>query len=90
MHRKGRDEPDERRVELAVGEVRAGAHARAGAVAVVRGAGAFAQLEVALGDEAVGHFEVVFVVVGCPGVLDIQIVSKREDRGGDVGWKGGE
>ena len=47
----------------------AGAHARAGAVGVVRGAGAVGDVEVALGEEEVRVVEVGGVVVGGVGVL---------------------
>lgn len=70
-HAEGRDQPDERGVEFAVGEVRAGAHARAGAVGVVRGSAAVGGREVALRLEEVGVFEVGGVVVGGVGVLGL-------------------
>lgn len=87
VHREGHDEPHVRRVQLAVGQVRAGAHARAGAVAVVGGAGAFAQVEVAFGEELEGVLEVVFVVVGGPGVLHFisHLCSKSCWGGGERG-----
>lgn len=69
MHSESSDEADVRRVELAVREMRTGTHARAGAVAVVRSSRAIAKIEVAFGEELGGDFEVVFVVVGGPGIL---------------------
>ena len=62
------NQTDEGGVELAIGEVRADAHARAGAVGVVRGA-AVRGGEVAGGEEGVGVGEVGGVVVGGVGVL---------------------
>lgn len=64
-----RDQTDEGRVQLAIREVRAGAHAGPGAIRVVRGARAFGVVEVALDREGVGVFEVRGVEVGGPGVL---------------------
>lgn len=55
--------------------MRAGAHARPGAVAVVRCAGAVGHVEVALGEEGIGVFEVRGVVVGGPSVLQRGLVS---------------
>lgn len=65
---KRADETDECGVEFAVGEMRACAHAAAGAIGVVRGAAAFGVREVALWVEDGGGFEVGGVVVCCPGV----------------------
>lgn len=62
------NQTDEGGVELAVSEVRADAHARAGAVGVVRGA-AVRGGEVAGGEEGVRVGEVGGVVVGGVGVL---------------------
>lgn len=69
VHGERHDEPDIRRVELAVGQMRASTHPRAGAVAVVRRARCFTQVEIALRDELEGVFEVFVVVVGRPCVL---------------------
>ncbi len=65
---KGGDDANVGGEELAVGEVRAGAHARAGAVGVVRRAD-LVVVEEALDDELVRHLEAVVIVVGCVGIL---------------------
>lgn len=62
------DDADVGGEELAVGEVRAGAHARAGAVGVVRRAD-LVLVEEALDDELVRHLEAVVVVIRRVGVL---------------------
>lgn len=78
VHRERHDQADVCGVQFAVGEVRAGAHAGARAVAVVWGAGAFAEVEVAFGEELVGVLEVGFVVVGGPGVLSFVSIEYVE------------
>ena len=65
---EGGDDADVGGEELAVGEVRAGAHARAGAVGVVRRAD-LVVVEEALDDELVRHLEAVVVVIRRVGVL---------------------
>lgn len=65
---EGGDDADVGRVQLAVGEVRARAHARARAVGVVRRAD-LGVVEEALDDELVRHLEAVLVVVGSVGIL---------------------
>lgn len=72
MHGECHDQTDVRRVEFTVGQVRAGTHPRASAVAVVRSSRAFSQVQVALRDKLGGHLEMVFVVVGCPSVLIVE------------------
>lgn len=78
VHRERHDQADVCGVQFAVGELRAGAHAGARAVAVVWGAGAFAEVEVALGEELLGVLEVGFVVVGGPGVLSFVSIEYVE------------
>ena len=73
-------------------------HAGAGAVAVMRRSRAFGIVEIALGEEGVGVFEVRGVIVGCPCVLCFLLAcpwsgsSMRRhtyhvERG--AGWDGG-
>ena len=78
VHGERHDEPDVRRVELAVGQMRAGAHARAGAVAIVRRARRFTQVQITLRNELEGVFEVLAVVVGRPCVLLGQLVCDTQ------------
>lgn len=63
------DQPQERRVQLAVGQVRARAHPTARAVREVRRAAAVGDVEVAVRVEGRGVGEVGGVVVGGPRVL---------------------
>lgn len=63
------DQPHKRGEEFAVREMGASAHAGTGTVGVVRGAGAFGVVQVAVDGEGVGVFEVGIVKVGGPGVL---------------------
>ncbi len=68
------DQADEGRVQLSIRQVRTDAHARAGAVAVVRCSCALGIVEIALWEEGVGVFEVRCVVVRCPCVLYIKLI----------------
>lgn len=79
---KGTDQSDECRIQLSIREMRACAHARTGAVGVVRRPGAFGVLEVALDGEDSGFFEVDGVEVGCPCVLwCVNLVDHRNGSG---------
>lgn len=76
LYGKRHDKPKKDSVQLAAREVGGGAHARPGAEAVVWRAEAFARLEVSLREKAVGHVEMIFVVVCCPRILTDQLVQE--------------
>ena len=69
------NQPHERGEEFAVREMGSSAHAGPGAVGVVRGAGAFGVVQVAVDREGAGVFEVGFVEVGGPGILSSELAS---------------
>lgn len=70
MNSESRDDSDKSCVQLAIREMRAGAHAGSGAVAVVRSTlVALGGVEVAFWNELFGVFEVGCVVVCSPGIL---------------------
>ena len=69
LHVESCDQPQESRVELAVGKMRASTHTGAGPISVVWSSRSFTQLKISLRDEFVGFFEMVLVIVGGPGIL---------------------
>lgn len=69
VHGECGDQPNVSREELAVGQMRTGTHARTSAVAIVRRARTLTDIQIALRNELFRHLEMVFVVVGGPGVL---------------------
>ena len=60
---------DERGVQLPIREMRSGAHSRAGSICIMWCSGTFGVLEVALDGECLGIFEVDWVEVCCPCIL---------------------
>lgn len=70
VHLECSDQSQERRVEFAVRQVRASAHARSSAISIMGSTRCLAELQVTLRDELFRLVEVVCVVVCGPGVLN--------------------
>lgn len=75
---KRRNQPNKRSEQLSIREMRARTHARASAVAVVWGARAVGDVEVALWIEMVGVFKVLFVVI-CGIGIHVESCSCGDD-----------